>query len=357
MKKTIVLLTIVLAVLAAPLFAEVTVSGDVDYRFGYNADAYSEGSDMDFDAGLGIDLSDYTSISLNFSADNEVDAADDNAVTLDNLVLTQDITGAMGMDGDFGVALSLGVSSFEPVEYNGVAGYGDFEYSDEDGDNRYDLWNILDPSTVMTKASISVSDVTIDAALYETGSEVFDAPQFGVNVYGTFGIVDASVNLLYVKATVGEDLVSLGANFAAEAIEDLMVGAGMEMFLSDGEWFLNYGVSVGYTFDALSVGFAMKSDMESRDFGYEFMDVTDFAINVNYMVTEAAKVFAGFKIAGDENPAVDTDFADAFGYELGASYTLDVVTYSLGWADGSDYVGQTGSAVDGAVFARVQASF
>jgi len=367
MKKTIVLLTIVLAIVAAPVFAEVTASGDIDLRFAYNADNYQEDSDNDVDVKLGATLSDFTSLSFNLSAINDVEA-DDNAVTLDDVTLTQDITGALGVDAGVGVAMTFGISSFEPKEYQGVAGYGDFEYADESGDfmiGDVDVMNILDPGTIMTQASLSVADmVTVDVAVYEPGAEVAsDFMQYGINAYGTFGMVDASANVMMytVDATsigldADEAVTAIGFNAAAAPIDGLKVGAGVQSFGMDGENSGSYGLSAAYTMDALTAGVAMKSSFTSYDTDDEFADVTTLAFNVNYAVSDAATVFAGVMVpdlAGDGD----------LGYEVGAKYVLDGVSYIAGYTFTSDYMAYAPGFVDedgenaGNVFVKIKASF
>jgi hypothetical protein len=351
MKKTIVLMTIVLAILAAPVFAEVTASGDVDFRFGMNGDVYAEKNDNDVTLNLGATIGDFTSVTVEMSATNETGESD--AVTLDQMVLTQDVTGALGVDAPVGVAMSFGVTDFMPKQYQAVAGYGDFEYDDDMADPY--TYNVIgEAGTIMTKASISIVDmVTVDVAMYEPGVEFMsDAMQFGINAYGTFGMVDASVS--YLK--FADEMFSIGVNAAAAPVDGLEVGAGFTQANDGTETYSAFGVSAAYTIDALTAGVAMKSIMSSVDSPLEFGDVTNYAVNVNYMVTEELKAFAAAKITGDMSP-VDTDLADTLGYEVGASYVLDGVTYSLGYTDASDYVAYDAGGEDGNVFFRVQASF
>jgi uncharacterized protein YxeA len=363
MKKTIVLLTIVLAIVAAPVFAEVTASGDVDFRFAYSADNYKEKNDNDLKVTYGATLSDFTSLSVSAEATNETGktgidlTADDylgNYLKLNQMTLTQDVTGALGVDAGVGVAVTFGISSFEPKEYQAVAGYGDLEYDDDSDD--LNTYNILPSDSIMTKASISVSDmVTVDAAIYEPGSEVgSDMMMYGVNAYGTFGMVDASVSFL----KRADKVTILGINGAAAPIEGLKVGAGFTQLSDDGDTYGAYGVSVAYTMDALTAGVAMTSKTDSVD-EPDFVDVTTLAFNVNYQVTEAAKVFAGAKLT---TLSSDVDMEDKLNYEVGGAYVLDGVTYTAGYTLFSDYKAYTGKFMDGAdrvgnVFFRVQASF
>ncbi|QEN08425.1 hypothetical protein EXM22_10675 [Oceanispirochaeta crateris] len=357
MRKTIVLLTIVLAILAAPVFAEVTASGSVEFGFAYNADNYSEYADNEVDVNLGATVGEYTSIDANLSAAEDTSALD-QVVYLDSMTLTQDITGALGMDAGFGLSATFGISSFEPMEYQAVAGYGDFEYDDDSSE--LTTYNLIEGDTIMSMASISLEDmVTIDVAVYEPGAEVMsDAMQFGINAYGTFGMVDASVS--YLK--IADKTSIFGLNAAAMPMEDLTVGAGVSSYNYDGDSITGFGVSASYTMDALTAGFAMTSATTSLDTDEEFGDVTNYAVNVNYMVSEAATVFAGVMIAGDGDGNVDTDLADTLGYEVGASYVLDGVTYSAGYTFDSDYTAVNGEFMDGAdragnVFLKISASF
>ena len=363
MKKTFVILTIVLAILAAPVFAEVTASGEVNFAWTFNADDYAEYVDTnDMVLDLGGTVGDYTSISAEFEAEYEDvdgDLADttgsSDAVSLNQATLTQDITGALGIDAPVSVAVTFGIDGLagDPVNYNEVAGYGDFC---SDG--------ALDPGTLMTKVSLGVDAFSIDAAMYEGNN-------FGVNAYGNVAdMADVSV-YFFNEATAGWKAIGdltpvepsvFGVNAGATVMEGLVVGAGMETAsfdkIGDISSATSYGVSAAYTMDALTAGVALSS-LTYKD-APDFAEVATVAVNVNYAVNEMITAFAAVKSVLD---AGDADFEDVVCYEAGAKASIDSVTYTAGYTLGSDYEAYDGGFVDddgeraGNFFIKVGASF
>lgn len=345
MKKTFVILTIVLAMLAAPVFAEVTASGEVSYAWAFNADDYSEAIDSnDMVLNLGGTVGDYTSIKAEFEAEfaDDKDVTDgfdtdgdatSRAVSMNKATLTQDVTGAMGIDGAAAVSMTFGVDSFAGTEYQAVAGYGDFEYDAE-----------IDPGTIMTKATIALDMVTICAAIYED-------MYIGVDAFGTFGIVDAAATFL-MDDVAKTNYVAF--NGAASPAEGVTVGAGTEMTMADGaDTTGNYGVSAAYAMDALTAGVAFTGSFGDDD--ADFAVDSGLGVNVNYAVSEMMSVFVGMK----SNLEFDSDL---MGYEAGAAYTVDSVKYEAGYTMRSDYEAYNPGFKDGAddagnFYFQVSASF
>ncbi|OQY31630.1 MAG: hypothetical protein B6241_13455 [Spirochaetaceae bacterium 4572_59] len=346
MKKTFVILTIVLAMLAAPVFAEVTASGEVNYAWGFNADDYEENIDTnDMVINLGGTVGEYTSIAAEFEGENDLSGnvsagGNSYAVSMNTMEITQDVTGALGIDAGVSVALTVGIEDFDPKEYNDMA-YGDFDLDGE-----------INPGTVMTKVSLGFQDmVTVDAAVYEKG--------LGVNAYGNIADM-ADVSVYYMmdfavtswdKATEiatitdAKDFNILGANAAIMVMDGLKLGAGFEMASWDTssvyESWTVYGVSAVYTMDALTATLGTNTDVyEDSDFGEE----TDVAIAVDYAVNEMISVNAAYKMPIDAGTA---DLADVMGYEVGVKAAVDGVTYKAGYALGSDNNAFDGGFMDG----------
>ena len=365
MKKTFVILTIVLAILAAPVFAEVTASGEVNFGWAFNADDYSEKVDTnDMVLDLGGTVGDYTSISAEFEAEYEdvdgelADGSGDSTVSMNQATLTQDITGALAIDAPATVSVTFGIAGIgaDPVNYNEVAGYGDFC---SDGG--------LDPGTLMTKVSLGVDAFTIDAAMFEGNN-------FGVNAYGNVADM-ADVSVYYFnEATAGWKALGditpvepsvLGFNAGVTVMDGLVVGAGMEMatfeeiaIMGDLTSATSYGVSAAYTMDALSAGVALAS-LTYED-APDFAEVSTVAVNVNYAVNDMITAFAAMKTVLD---AGDADMADVICYEAGAKASIDSVTYTAGYTLGSDYEAYCANYTDddgeraGNFFVKVGASF
>ncbi len=339
MKKTFVILTIVLAILAAPVFADVTASGKVTYDFMYAPDyaEYMDSDDNKIDLDLGGTVGDYTSIGANLSA--AYGTSDDTTtglwdvtgdVTLDALTLTQDVTGALGVDSPVSVAYTIGKTDFGPVEYQGVAGKNDLEYT----------YDGVGGDTIMTKLSFGVQDmVTIDTYLY-SGADLDimgDDGIIGVNAYGTFGMVDASVSYIVVDP----DTSVFGVNGAATVMEGLTVGAGLESEMAD-ETTSYYGVSANYVTGPIEAGLGFQSMAYSGDTDLEFSDVSSIGVKATYSVNDMLDAYAS---------VVDELTFETLEWEVGAVYTLDGVSYKA-------YVTQEMDVDDDAAVAiEISASF
>ena len=384
MKKTFVILTIVLAILAAPVFAEVTASGEVDFQWAFNADDYAEKIDSnDMVLDLGGMVGDYTSIKAEFEGEykdkdgsiGDGDVKEDGNVALNDATLTQDITGALGIDSPVSVSLTFGVSGVgdDPVNYNEIAGYGDMS---SDGQ--------VDPGSIMTKASFGIDTITADFSIWEDKN-------YAAEVYGN--VADAAdVSVYYYTEAVSDwedfledlgdanttytikDAYVFGLNGAADVIDGVTVGAGMEMFAFDKIYvgsidvsddapssFTQFGVSASYTMDALTAGLGVNGIyFEDTDLiEYKMAEKTNVAVNVNYMVNDMTTVFAAMAMPLDSG---DADTEDVFNYEAGAKLAVDGVTYIAGYTLGSDYEAYAAGFMDkedraGNFFVKVAASF
>ncbi len=360
MKKTFVILTIVLAILAAPVFAEVTASGEVNYQWTFDADNYNEFIDTnDMVIDLGGTVGDYTSISAEFEAEYEdvdgvtSDGSGSRAVSMNSAEITQDITGALGLDAPVSVSVTFGLEDHDPKEYNDMA-YGDFDLDGE-----------LNPGSIMTKVSLSNDMFTLDASMYED-------QKFGVNAYGNVADM-ADVSVYYFKdftysawdysAMVpadAEDAYCLGFNTAVAVMDGLTVGAGYEM----GGWSTDadidsvsaFGLSAKYVMDALTATLGTNT-VSYED--AELAETTWIAVAVDYAVNDMFSVNAAYKMPAD---AGDDDLADVMGYEIGAKAVVDNVTYQAGYTLGSDNEAKDAGYMDGAdrsgnVYLKVGASF
>lgn len=371
MKKTFVILTIVLAILAAPVFAEVTASGEVNFQFMTDFDDnYSEVVDSnDLIINLGGTVGEYTSISAEFEAEfadtdgDLTDGLDDGdatsrAVSMNAATVTQDITGALGIQAPVSLAVTFGIDGFSPEEYNDMA-YGDF---DKDGE--------VDPGTIMTKFSIGIMDmVTIDAAYFEEY-------KMGFNAYGTFAdMVDVSVYFLKDFTTSAwdfsaivppdaEDPYAIGFNTGVTVMEGLKVGAGIEYGAwdtdADIENAMAYGLSVVYTgVEGLTV--ELGTNTTSYEDADDFAEQTSVKTGVAYALTDMFSVTGAFGVSALD--AGDDEFEDVVLYEVGAKAAIDGMTYNVGYALGSDYEAAAGGFTDedgdrvGNFYLKVGASF
>ncbi|MDC7234444.1 MAG: hypothetical protein PQJ58_14520 [Spirochaetales bacterium] len=393
MKKTIVLMTIVLAILAAPVFAETGFSGSVDYNFGTDFDMYDQGTDNSTAITLDGKVGEFSTVSVGIEAD------DDSNASATIMTLSQDVTGALGVEGPVTFAYKVGRQTYSPADYSGVAGYEDAGADAEigkswsvDSDGVYDTDSML--GLVLTFGIADMVNVDIAAypgSYYEVGKYASadgladdTYPEFGINAYGTFGMVDASVYYVMSKKSMGlldSDTDNIddngdyfGINLGA-VIDALSVGVLFEMapdqkFIYDNGTTLDSmdtGLSVGrigvaaqYTIDALTAGLAYKTGFASEtvynDDGSEvtFAESSFVGVNLTYAITEAANVWAAY---GTPFAVYTGDLSDSMVYEVGAETTLDGVTYGIGYTKGSEFKAWDAELEDGNVFVSISASF
>ncbi len=362
MKKTIVLLTIVLAFVAAPVFAETTsaFSGEVEYAFGSDFSDYKEDLDSIGKISLTGQVGEFTTITLSYEmeadSDGSGDTTNDAWLNTTNLILTQDVTGALGVDGPISFAYALGKQDFEVADYSAVAGYGDFEADAETN-------SALGLKMTIGATEMFNADVVVYPKSYYDGKE-----EFALNAYGTVSMIDYSAYVVMNNAydvsdlnddfpSITTDMIFYGVNVGA-VIDALSVGVLFEGVSVEEESLGKFGVAGKYQVtEEFSAGLAFGTKFTSVDTGKDFSDYSAIGINVNYDFSEAFGVWAAAIL---NNLNFDNDFYDdIFGYELGAKAMLDGVTYSAGWTYKSDYQAFDASSMcpDGNIFFKVAASF
>lgn len=437
MKKNLVLALVALAFLAVPVMAEPTFSAEVDYGFVFNPDpdqafdypdddnggnpieiqdVDSDWQDLDNSVSVTFDgtISDFTSISAKIKGD------EDDKVEVDTLILTQDVTGALGLDGAVDFTLKLGKQKFAPKDY-GMMKDPDAEvgvFVEADGDKVFWLDGV-EPDTKIPGEefggilyTIPVGDdsnyvgfvtsflivdmLNIDLALYPStyANEVVGDEEFGLNIWGEFG--DAKVSAYYVvsnqwdfvedvddddaldyngdffglntEVTLGDAIVSGLYEIAlSKDINDKMVskaalagsytlsdvtfklGTDVEnLGAEDADFVDNTDVDfkVAYAADSFNVGTSLEASLD--DFAAE----SELAFNADYTL-DAAKFFAKINFATFK----DFKAEDHLEYDLGVTYTLDTVAYSLGYANDSDSQDIIDDDHETGVFFLVKASF
>ena len=386
MKKTFVILTMVLAMLAAPVFAEITASGDADLRWGFNADSYSEYTDNDLDVNFGITVGEYSSVNVQLSAINdlpEVETADgsNNTVTLDNMTVSQDVTGALGLELPVTVAVKFGIAGVgdDPVNYAELSGY----CMENDG--------VYSPDSLIGQVSLGMDAMTLrlsgwqDTVAAELFGNVADVADVSVYYFmdGTAGMTDTLTDVVTAMAGseatyTGVDSYVFGINGAASVMDGLTVGAEFEMVafgdstvtvggtaykISDAldvDSISMSGFNVAYTMDALTAGLSITNTYCDYD-EYEMMENTSFGVTATYGVSEMISVFGGVNAPFATPDGVD--MADALCYEAGASAAVDGVTYYAGYTLGSSWTAYDAAMTDsdgeraGNAYFKVKASF
>ena len=394
MKKTIVLLTIVLAILAAPVFAETGFSGSVDYNFGTDFNTFTSGTDNSTAITLDGKIGEFSSISVGIEADDDSDAS------ASIMTITQDVTGALGVEGPVSFAYTLGRQTYSPADYSGVAGYEDAGADAEIGKSWLDD---TAPGTYTTDSMLGavltfgiMDMVSLDVVVYPgtfydyddangiggiAAVGLLDSPlEFAANLYGTFGMVDASAyyvaskkaafleaddddtdtngNYFGFNAGVTLDSVKVGILFEAAPDQEVLTALGV---FDTGMTVGNYGIAANYTWEALTAGLAFGSGFASETVynvdGDEmtFAEASGVGINLTYALTEASNVWAAAKFP--LGTADSVDFADAMGYEAGIEASLDGVTYGVGYSKASDFKAYDAELEDGNIFVSISASF
>lgn len=120
MKKNIVLSMIALTLLVVPALAEPTFGGAFSYGFHFDIDPDDDGVDStifeegDHNASIEFTaaISDFTSLSAKIKGD------DDAEVKVEHMILTQDVTGALGIDGPVAFGFKVGKQSYTPPDYS-----------------------------------------------------------------------------------------------------------------------------------------------------------------------------------------------------------------------------------------------
>jgi hypothetical protein len=384
MKKTIVLLTIVLALIAAPVFAETGFAGSVEFKYGTDFDGFATDTGNDTTISLDGSVGEFSSISVGIEADG------DSAATATLMTLSQDVTGALGIDGPVSFAYKMGKQTYSPADYSGVAGYEDagidakigqkWTGSLADGDTEFSTDSRL--GTVLTFGFADM--IMLDAVVYpqsyfEEADSIWGVvdtyTEFGVNLYGTFGPAQVSAyfvgspytNMIEDIADLDSDAIDengkmVGAN-AGITVDALKIGIVWETKLNND--YVNAGLedetpmttSIGaaaqYSIGPVTPGLALKTGM-TEDVDFDFAADTGYGLNVTFAAAEALNLTAAIGGAFD---------FDAVVYEVGVDYALDGITYALGYTKGSEFAGydaeftnDDGDAV-GNMYVKVKASF
>ncbi|MBF9018067.1 MULTISPECIES: hypothetical protein [unclassified Oceanispirochaeta] len=377
MKKTIVLLTIVLALVAAPVFAETGFTGSVEFKYGTDFSDFATDTGNDTKISLDGKVGEFSTISVGIEADENSNAS----ATL--MTLSQDVTGALGVEGPVSFAYKMGKQTYQPADYSGVGGYEDagrdakigqgYEADDTDFTTNSMLGTVL---TFGFADMIMIDAVVFPASYFEKAADAangyFDADnfaEFAVNAYGTFGPAQVSVyytmsNLSYLADSDGDAIDEAGDMIGANlglVIDALSVGVLWETDLEKdfqaatgvtGTKPMNteIGIAAKYVIGSVTPGIAFKTAFYD---GSDFAADSGLGLNVTWAAAEMFNVTAAVK-----NSFVFDDLGDTLGYEVGVDYTLDGVKYSIGYTDGSEFKAYDAELSDtGNMYVKVGASF
>ena len=349
MKKNIVLAMIVLAILVAPAFAEPAFHGEASYSLVYeqdkekNADGTQDDKqweDLDNNASVKFDaeLDEFTTLSAEIKGD------EGKAVEVETMILSQDLTGFLGIEGPVSFSYKLGKQEWKPQDYGlmkdpdahaGLLVEAKTKDIVDDNGFKKEVVKVCpveggldfvvgdDSNMVGFVATIGIMDaLNIDVAVYPTTylNEAKNDSEFGVNVYGTFGSAKVSayytqsVPYLFVEDTDDDDAKDdkgdmLGFN-AEYAINDaFLVSALVETRLADEITVENLDIDFpadATTFVALAGSYTMDGLVVKLG-----ADVSDLGAD---------------KIEGADKKAEDWNVVDALDVDLDVEYTLADLT-------------------------------
>lgn len=349
MKKLILLALVALVAGAAFAESAPAFSGSFELftTMDFEDETYKVNATNDALVELNGVVSDWATVSaeLGVDQDNLEDGQNLN-VSLNSFTLTTDITGALGTDGPVGVSVEWGYINQEAAEYNGVAGYEDYEPTDETGS--YFGFNLT--LSIMEKVNLIVM---VPPSTY-TDYTIWYGDPAGDND-GTAGPYDA--------------VISVEMQFL-----QLVDGLDFNIWYADDpqEGFQNMGLTLGYDMAPLAIGAAFKYDLEAEtaEFGVaaqydigdlltagvafavadfsNFGDTSGMGLNATFhAVPDMLDLFIGVKL-----PFLE--LGDNFALDTGVQFFLAGVTYTLGY----DYNGSGFQSPDGqGIFFKVQADF
>ncbi len=396
MKKTIVLMTIVLALLAAPVFAEVSISGDVDFGwssdFAAPEDQGEDGKDGfaynfdDVDLDFTCTVDEFTTATFSIEWDNAILEGSEDAVIPGEVKVVTDLTGALGMDSAADVSLITGYhDDFSNQSYQILTRREQEDVVDSDMDK-----------SIVIGADVTVNDMyTITVGLNPTisTSEMgdLDLNQYGVPMamfIGAYATIDAlSVEAWYnmgqtmdtMDVTVAGETYTLSSVIfnsfglsAAYAMPmdgmDFTFGAAFKMdsysnIDGDDESYddatMAYAVSAKMVMGAIDAAVALNGTTEAND-----VDATmGLSMDAGYVVNDIVSVYAGLSFNdlnaddtyfGDKAAADDGMEANAgaeFGAEIAAGAATYMVGYQIGAGDINNLTGEEG------MFFRVKTAY
>lgn len=347
MKKTLVLVTIVLAMMAAPIFAEATVSGEFDYSAMINGDEVAGEFDK-AEINIVADIDDNNVFKMEIEDKVKGENLTGSSPEFSHAKVITDWSGVLGID-EVGIETTFGYSDFGGGDNHYITGY-EFDnyggtYTDMEAGAKMALSfaeGMVNPYVAYMFESYDKTDdagAADDAAEVLMGATVNFAP-FWADVYyltakdgHTDGVFGTEV---YVGLDLGDGMMlDLVGSFQQDMAD---VAAGEESI---------YGFGAAFYLDALkvAVGLEGNDDQAARFLGL------DVAYGVSEMVTLRAG--SAFYLGDEsENALVENgvaDEADAFlnltlMAEIAAS---DNLSYTVGYVV-SDGMGKTARFVPGA---------
>ncbi|MDC7219919.1 MAG: hypothetical protein PQJ59_08265 [Spirochaetales bacterium] len=398
MKKTIVLVALVLAMIAAPVFAgEISMAGQVEFGGSYDFDTDTYRADVD-DVKIGFTgkADDYTTIKLTMemqtafaqginvstSDDLDSDSKGDGTVSVQDseFAVTTDLTGALELDLPVSIKLFSG-------------------YNDDIGAKSYDTGGLVRAEEVQDRdpeqnwvlgTYIGYEDITIQAGLYpnyysadgEDDAELDFTSNMFVGAYGT--VADAKFELYYcacdadgmnsVGGSVGYpiDLEGMGVYPMVSFVVDMEDASGD---MEDG--FTSIGFGTGFTVDDMlkaTVGFGYYKDGADYDYNSALQVGFDIQYYLSDVITLFGAVCIDDVIDNHDDYELEWDYYEGYfdgtdgdwddyetyanaGYQVGAIVKLGKANYYFGYEGGNIDTELTGVDFNQGAFAALNVKF
>jgi hypothetical protein len=354
--------------IAAPVFAEITVSGDVEMMYSYDLAGDDGMETFGDDAGnsvsldLGIAIGEFTTLNATLDADAEFydeqdsDNDSDPTVTLGGWSVTQDVTGALGLDGMVTFTAEMGDVSFSGMQYT--------DELDALTDSDNDYGTDMDGSYFDYLLTFGLMDmITVEFGVFPLSysSDALSGAdgQFGVNVYGVFGPASVASYLainsgmvdMAINGALDFSPVTAGFQFQIRDLE-ADIDADMESYV-----YVTYTSDFGLEATLEYYGYTMLTDMDmdlaadaaytiaiaegmtaDADFGASNIleaDGSELTFNagvgVSYAMSTIVELHANFDCNNITNEA-----ADNLELNVGTTLSIDSMTYSLDYTMDTD---------------------
>ncbi len=336
-----------MALAGASVFAQDnpgTFGGSFEYAMAIDNDEFSYRLDNDSVISLEAQIGEFTTFTVGFEADDDDGTAGSNNrdVFATDMSLTQDVTGALGIDSPVGVSLRLGRQTLEPADNHNVAGYEDIEAF------------AITESMVGIGLMLDVMDfVNVDLVLYpstylnyptkgnsiEIGAQAYGSLMEGQMNYVAYfvasntAVKDITTQYLYngmtydTQADAFDAFINAGGDPADWATTVSGV-AGFEVETAGtggGQWL---GANFGYDDETLALGFMWETD---------FLGI--LGTSSNYFVDEAGNSRQGktrFGLSGsyrlDLGDGMALDPGLALGMMIGHGETF------ISYTDADNYI-------------------
>jgi len=368
MKKAFMLVAAI-AMLSAPVFAEITVSGDFEIYYEHEfsddaaAETYEEDNGNSLSLDLGIMIGEYTTINTGLAVSYEETDTDAEYVMLDGWSVTQDITGALGVDGPVSLSVEMGDAGFDGKQYTDELDPvtdDDSDYATEDTNGG--IVDFLVTIGLMDMITIELgilpatyADSVMVGEDHDVAGTVAAANQFGFSVYGVFG--PASLAAYFVTSDGAQDMELNGlldfapveVGFQLQIVE-LDTDADLESYL-----YATYTSDFGLEATVEFWGMTMISDMDidlavdaayaievggaTVDANWGLMNLLEsgttemdmeIGVGVSYPVSDVVELHANYDIE-----SLLGDAAESMVINVGSDLTVGAMSYEINYELGT----------------------